>query len=83
MLQVVLMKPTPTQRDDFLAYRPVPGLTFALNDYVNVIVGELAGESGTVTSLEEIGQDPVYLVKLDSDKYALLPASFLQPEGDN
>ena len=77
------MKPTLTQRDDFLAYRPVPGLTFTLNDYVNVIGGEFAGDSGTVISLEEIGEDPVYLVKLDSDKHALLPASCLQAEGDN
>lgn len=77
------MKPTLTQRDDFLAYRPVPGLTFALNDYVNVIGGEFAGDSGTVISLEEIGEDPVYSVKLDSGKHALLPTSMLQAEGDN
>ena len=77
------MKPTLAQRDDFLAYRPVPGLTFAFKDYVNVIAGDFAGDSGTVISLEEIGADPVYLVKLDSDRQALLSASMLQPEGDN
>lgn len=77
------MKPTHTQLDDFLALRPVPGLAFALNDYVNVISGDFAGGSGTVIGIEEIGDDPVYAVNLDSDKLALLPASFLQAEGDN
>ncbi len=77
------MKPTLAQRDDFLASRPVAGIALGCNDYVNVIGGEFAGDSGSVINIEELDEDPVYCVKLDSGNQVLVAASFLQPEGDN
>ena len=77
------MKPTLAQHDDFLANRPVTGVALGCNDYVNVIGGEFAGDTGLVINIEELGEDPVYLVKLDSGIQVLVAASLLQAEGDN
>lgn len=78
-----LMKPDTAQRQDFLANRPVSGVPLALHDYVNVIEGEHAGDSGSVVNLEEIGADPIYLVELESGEHVLVTGSHLQHVGES
>ena len=77
------MKPTRTQHDDFLANKPVPGVTFGHGDYVNVIGGEFSGSSGSVVGVEDLGDDPVYLVELESGRSIPVAGSDLQPEGES
>jgi ribosomal protein S4E len=77
------MKPNHDQLQDFLANRPVSGVPLALNDYVNVIEGAHAGDSGSVVNLEEIGADPIYLVELESGEQLLVAGSHLQHVGES
>ena len=77
------MKPSPIQLEDFLANRPVPEVALALHDYVNVIEGEHAGDSGTVMGLADVGSDPSYVVELDSGVSFTVVESHLQHAGES
>ena len=77
------MKPSQIQLDDFLANRPVPDVALALHDYVNVIEGEHAGDSGTVVGLADVGSDPSYAVELDSGVSVTVVGSHLQHAGES
>jgi ribosomal protein S4E len=54
------------------------GVAFEHNTYVRVVGGEHIGDSGSLVSIEELGDDPVYLVELESNKDALVPQSCLR-----
>jgi len=71
------MKITPEQRDDFLALRPLPRVALQYNDLVSVSHGEHAGSAGSVISVEELCEDPMYLIELESGVDALLRQSSL------
>ena len=71
------MKLTHSQRNDFLAHRPLPGVRFQHNTYVNVVGGEHLGDAGSIVSVEQLGDDPVYLVELESNQDSLVPQSQL------
>jgi len=71
------MRPTHEQSNAFLAHEPLPGVAFEHNDYVGVVSGEHAGDSGSLISVEQLGQDPIYLVELESNRDALIPQSCL------
>jgi hypothetical protein len=45
---------------------------------VDIIGGEHAGGSGAVISIEELGDDPLYLIELGSGKDALVHQSLLR-----
>jgi ribosomal protein S4E len=60
------MKPTFAQHNDFLAHKRIEGVAFEHDDYVLVIAGEHKGDKGSIVSVEELGEDPVYLVELES-----------------
>lgn len=60
------MKPTFDQHNDFLAHRPVPGVEFEHNEYVRVISGKSKGHKGSLVSVLELGEDPVFLLELES-----------------
>jgi hypothetical protein len=60
------MKPTQQQQDDFLAHRALPGVTFGHDDLVLITTGEQAGNVGSIVSVEQLGDDPVYRVEIDS-----------------
>jgi len=66
------------QHNDFLAHRPILGVTFQHNDFVEVISGEHAGHRGSLVSVEELGDDTVYLVELDTGNDALISQSLLR-----
>ena len=72
------MKPTQDQHNDFFANRPLPGVAFEHNDAVEVTGGEHAGDSGAIISVEELGDDPVYLVELGSGQDAVISQSLLR-----
>jgi len=72
------MKPTHQQHNDYLAHEPLPGVSFAQNSYVAIVAGEHAGKSGSLISVETLGNDPVYLVELESGKDVLVPQSCLR-----
>lgn len=72
------MRPTLDQSNAFLSHEPVPGVAFEHNAYVRVVGGEHLGDSGSLVSIEELGDDPVYLVELESNKDALVPQSCLR-----
>jgi len=72
------MRPTREQFDAFLAHQPVVGVFLKHNEYVQVISGEHAGDAGSLVSIEELGDDPVDLVELESSQDALVPQSCLR-----
>ena len=72
------MKPSSDQHNDFFARRPVPGVVFQHNDAVLVASGVHAGSAGSVISIEELGDDPVYLVELGSGQDAKIRQSLLR-----
>ena len=72
------MKPSHDQQDDFFAHRPLPGVAFQHNDAVEVVGGEHTGDSGAIVSVEELGDDPAYLVELASGQDAVISQSLLQ-----
>ena len=72
------MRATSRQSNAFLAHEPVPGVVFEHNDFVRVIAGAHTGDSGSLISIEELGDDPIYLVELESNQDALVAQSCLQ-----
>ncbi len=72
------MKPTIAQHNDFLAHRRLDGVAYEHNDYVCVIAGEHKGDSGSIVSVEQLGDDPVYLVELESGRDAYVSQSALK-----
>ncbi|OHE82016.1 MAG: hypothetical protein A2X76_04615 [Lysobacterales bacterium GWF1_69_6] len=72
------MKPSHGQHNDFLAHRPLPGVAFGHNDAVEIIGGELTGETGSIISVEQLGADPVYLVELGSGNDAVIRQAHLR-----
>jgi hypothetical protein len=72
------MKPTSQQSNDFFANEPLPGVLFGHNDSVRVLAGEQAGQLGALISIEELGQDPIYLVELASGIDAYIAQSQLE-----
>ena len=71
------MQPTSQQRDDFLALKPLSGVALQHNDLVSVKRGEYTGNTGSVVSVEVLGEDPWYLVELESGRDALVLQSSL------
>jgi hypothetical protein len=72
------MKPTHQQHTDFLAHRSLPGVMFEHNAFVNVVGGEHSGAAGSIISVEELGDDPLYLVELASGQDTLISQSQLR-----
>ncbi|MBB6249226.1 hypothetical protein [Rhodanobacter sp. A1T4] len=72
------MQPTHKQHNAFLAHEPLPGVAFEHNAYVTVVGGEHVGDSGSLVSVEELGDDPAYLIELESNKDAYIPQSCLR-----
>lgn len=72
------MKPSHDQHSDFLARRPLPGVSFGHNSAVLVVGGEHAGSAGSIVSVEQLGADPVYLVELGSGKDVAIAQSQLR-----
>ena len=60
------MKLTSNQHNDFLAHKPLPGVRFEHNDYVLILSGEYKDQSGSLVSVEELGEDPLFLLELES-----------------
>jgi hypothetical protein len=69
-------------QNDFLADRPLPDVAFEHNASVAVIDGEYVGKSGLIISLEEIGDDPAYLVELESGVEVLIRQTQLRAADD-
>jgi len=72
------MKPTHEQHNDFFAHTPLPGVRFEHNDAVEIVGGDHLGESGSIVSVELLGDDPHYLVELGSGQDAVISQSFLR-----
>jgi ribosomal protein L24 len=72
------MKPTRDEHNDFLARRRLAGVSLEHNDYVKVVSGSHVGDAGSIISVEELGDDPVYLVELESGKDARIGQSNLE-----
>ena len=60
------MKPTIGQHNDFFAHRPIAGVRFKHNDYVRIVAGEHKGKNGSLISIEELTEDPLFLLELES-----------------
>ena len=60
------MKPTVDHHNDFLAHRQIPGVNFEHNEYVRIISGDNKGKSGSLVSLSEFGENPIFLLELES-----------------
>jgi ribosomal protein L24 len=53
-------------QEEFLARRPIPGVTFEHDDYVRVTAGPHKGERGNLVNVFELGSDPVYILESES-----------------
>jgi hypothetical protein len=60
------MKPTIDHRNDFLAHKQILGVSVKHNEFVKVVVGEHEGNKGSLVSVEELGEDPLFLLELES-----------------
>ena len=76
------MKPSLEQCNAWFAREAVPGVAFTHEDGVDVVQGEYSGESGALISVEELGDDPLYLVELGSGKDVYVRQSCLAPVSD-
>lgn len=72
------MKPSSDQHNDFFAHRSLPGIAFKHNDAVDVVGGEYVGSSGSIVSVEELGEELSYLVELSSGQDAVISQSSLR-----
>ena len=55
----------PGMRDPWVAGEPIPGVTLAYNERVQIVSGPYAGQAGWLVTLTP-GPDPVYTVELES-----------------
>lgn len=60
------MKPTMNHHNDFLAHRAIEGVHFEHNDCVKIVAGEYKGKNGSLISVEELGEDPLFVLELES-----------------
>lgn len=60
------MKPTIDQHNDFLAHKPIERVRFEHNDSVRIVAGEHEGKNGTLVSIEELGEDPLFVLELEA-----------------
>jgi hypothetical protein len=60
------MKPARDYHKEFLAHRHIAGVTFEHNDYVRIILGDKKGKKGSLVSILDLGEDPVFLLELES-----------------
>lgn len=72
------MKPISNQQNDFLAHKPLPGVSLEHNEHIHVISGVHTGDAGNIVSVEELGHDPLYLVELEQGNDQLLRQSLLR-----
>jgi hypothetical protein len=54
------------QHNAFLAQELLPGVAFRHNEFVKVISGENIGSAGSLVSVEALGDDPIFLLELES-----------------
>lgn len=64
--------------NDFLAHRPIPGVRFEHNDYVRVVTGPHAGETGSLVSINSVGDDPVFVLEAESNRDLVVRQSQLE-----
>jgi hypothetical protein len=50
----------------FLNREPIIGVNFQHNDYVNVISGKHAGNSGSLVTLVKLEPEPLFVLELES-----------------
>lgn len=72
------MKPTLAQHSAFLSQELLRGVTYRHNEYVTVIAGEYVGTAGSLVSVEDLGNDPVFLIELDRGFDALVHQSEIE-----
>jgi rhodanese-related sulfurtransferase len=73
---------TPQHQEDFTAHRPLPGVHFAHDDLVEITCGEQAGNVGSLVALAALGDDPVYVVEIDTGFEVEVAQSGLKLAGD-
>lgn len=52
--------------NDFLARRAIPGVLFKHNDYVRVITGQYAGNTGSLVGIHYMDADPAFVLEAES-----------------
>ncbi|MFZ3014304.1 MAG: hypothetical protein WA045_11410, partial [Nitrospira sp.] len=52
------------QHNDFLEHKPIEGVRFEHNDSVRIVAGEHKGKNGSLVSIEELGEDPLFVREL-------------------
>lgn len=72
------MKPTHEQFNDFLAHRPLPSVAFEHDNPVEIVGGGFAGDSGNIVNVEQLGDDPMYLIELHSGRDVTIRQSLLR-----
>jgi hypothetical protein len=72
------MNPMDDFGNDFLAHRPILGVRFEHDDFVLVISGEHKGKTGSLVSLNSLGEDPTFTLELESGFDIEIPQSEIE-----
>lgn len=64
-------------------FASIPGTKFKLNDPVTVTKVPFSGQKGSIISLEEISEDPVYYLELENGESVQVLESYLKPVRTN
>ena len=72
------MKPTSDEQNDFFAHRPITGVAFEHSNSVLVVSGVHRGATGEIISIEELSDDPAFLVELSSGQDVVIRQSQLR-----
>lgn len=63
----------------WFAGEEIAGVEYVLNDSVEIVEGEHAGEFAAVISLERLNPEPAFLIELGSGHDLLVPQQWLRP----
>ena len=75
------MKHRPDHCDDFLAHRPIAGVTFEHDDFVEVVAGEHKGKKGNLVNIAQLTSDPLFILELESGHDIHVRQSDIQRHG--
>jgi len=74
------MKATFEEINEWLAGKKVGNSKSKLNEFVAIVSGEHAGKNGSVISLETKGENPSYIVELESGNDVYVKQSEIEPK---
>jgi hypothetical protein len=63
--------------NDFLSHTPIAGVSYEHNEYVYVVGGAYAGESGSLVCVHTLSADPAFVLEAESGRDIVVLQSHL------